>query len=172
MEEKEILKIGDMEVVLDPDNLKFNETTLNEYIQKESAYYDNFGASLAKAERVLQLMELKCDTLYQEKFSGYKESGAGSDRLCEAKSKSDEEYIKAKGGVINAKYKVKRLQLHLRAWDKNHDNAQSLGHMLRKEMDKLNSDIRSQSGGGGGGGDFDFGLDQKLDETITPIESE
>lgn len=39
------------------------------------------------------------------------------------------------------KQNVKLLQQYLRSWDKAHDNAQSLGHFLRKEMDKLNADI-------------------------------
>ena len=33
------------------------------------------------------------------------------------------------------------LKQHLRSWDKAHENAQSRGHMIRKEMDKLNTDI-------------------------------
>jgi hypothetical protein len=43
--------------------------------------------------------------------------------------------------VRQAKYIVARLKQHLRAWDKSHDNAQSMGHMLRKQMDKLNAEI-------------------------------
>jgi len=31
--------------------------------------------------------------------------------------------------------------MYLKAWDKNHDNAQNRGHTLRKELDKLNKDI-------------------------------
>ena len=40
------------------------------------------------------------------------------------------------GPVIEARYVVNRLKNHLKAWDKNHDNAQSMGHMLRKQMEK------------------------------------
>jgi hypothetical protein len=29
----------------------------------------------------------------------------------------------------------------LKSWDKAHENAMSRGHMVRKEMDKLNTDI-------------------------------
>jgi len=143
MIEKETLNIAGNEVILDPDNLKFDETTLTHYIQTEGGYYDNFGAFLAMAEKVQHLREIEYDQIYTERFAEAKEHG-GSDKLAEAKSKSDPDVIEAKKLVVEAKYKVKRLQQHLRAWDRNHDNAQSLGHMIRKEMDKLNSDIMSR----------------------------
>ena len=38
-------------------------------------------------------------------------------------------------------HKVTLLKQHLKAWDKAHENAMSRGHMVRKEMDKLNTDI-------------------------------
>jgi hypothetical protein len=51
------------------------------------------------------------------------------------------------------------LQQHLRAWDKNHDNAQSRGHMIRKEMDKLNIDIYKSK-------QLDVDIDRKVSEII------
>jgi len=143
MIEKETLNIAGSEIVLDPDHLKFDETTLTHYIQTEGGYYDNFGAFLALAEKVQHLREIEYDQIYTERFVEAKENG-GSDKLAEAKSKSDLDVVEAKKLVVEAKYKVKRLQQHLRAWDRNHDNAQSLGHMIRKEMDKLNSDIMTR----------------------------
>jgi hypothetical protein len=48
--------------------------------------------------------------------------------------------VDIKEQVIEARYYVNRLKNHLKAWDKNHDNAQSVGHMQRKLMDKLHGD--------------------------------
>lgn len=168
MIEKETLTIAGNEVILDPDNLKFDEMTLTNYIQTEGGYYDNFGAYLALAEKVLHLREMEYDQVYTERFVEAKNNG-GSDKLAEATSKSDVDVMDAKKHVVEAKYKVKRLQQHLRAWDRNHDNAQSLGHMIRKEMDKLNSDIMGRVSGL----DMEkYMQDRKVENTITPVEQQ
>lgn len=136
----EKLEFAEFSVVIDPDNLKFDEMTLSLYIQKESGYYDNFGAYLALAERHLQQKETLHEKVYYERFVEAKELG-GSDKLAEAKAKCDPTVVAFQEEVTQAKYVVNRLKQHLRAWDKNHDNAQSLGHMIRKEMDKLHSEV-------------------------------
>ena len=136
----EKLKFAGSEVIIDPANLAFNEATLGSYIEHESGYYDNFGAFLALAEKNLQQKDLQHEKLYNQRYIEAKESG-GTDKLAEAKAKADQDVIEMKEDVIDAKYIVNRLKQHLRAWDKNHDNAQSMGHMLRKTMDKLNAEI-------------------------------
>jgi cell fate regulator YaaT (PSP1 superfamily) len=138
------------EVDLDPKNLVFTEATLTEYLQKEGGWYNNFGGHLAKAESDLQTNELAYEQLYHETFRNNKETHGGSDKLAESQTKSDNAVILAKQNVIDSQYKMKLIQLHLRAWDKNHENAQSLGHFLRKEMEKLNSEIMM-----GGQGKYD-----------------
>jgi hypothetical protein len=140
MAKPEKLEFAGNTVFIDPHNLAFNEATLTQYIQTESGFYDNFGGHLAMAERNLQNKELLLEKIYAERFVEAKEMG-GSDKLAEAKAKSDPDVVAVKEDVTEAKYIVNRLKQHLRAWDKNHDNAQSLGHMLRKEMDKLNAEI-------------------------------
>lgn len=137
--EKEILEIAGQSVEIDPAVLKFSEQTLTTYIQTEGGYYDNFGGYLALAEKVLQLREMNYEKIYAERFAEAKQDG--SDKLAEAKAKADVDVLDARQAIIEARYKVKRIQNHLKAWDKNHDNAQSLGHMLRKEMDKLSHDV-------------------------------
>ena len=139
MAKKETLEFAGFSVEIDPDNLKFNEATLSKYIQTEAGYYDNFGAYLSLAEKNLQSFELMHEKAFAERFVEAKESG--SDKLAEAKAKCDADVVSLKEKVNNAKYIVNRLKQHLRAWDKNHDNAQSLGHMQRKLMDKLHGDI-------------------------------
>lgn len=141
---QEILIVEGEKVFVNPENLKFNETTLTEYIKVEGGYYDNFGGYLARAEKVLQMAEQEAEELYQERFAFHKNKG-GSDKLAEAQAESDDVVKTAKRSVIEVKYVVNRLKNHLKAWDKNHENAQSLGHMLRKEMDKLSFTIKDNA---------------------------
>lgn len=140
----EKLEFAGFEVVLDSSRLAFDESTLNDYIQTEASHYDNFGHYLALAEKNLQNREVFYERIYNERFVEAKEAG-GSDKLAEAKAKADPDVLKTKEEIIEARYVVNRLKRHLGAWDKNHDNAQSLGHMLRKSMDKLNAEIMAKA---------------------------
>jgi hypothetical protein len=47
------------------------------------------------------------------------------------------------------------LRQHLRAWDKNHENAQNRGNTLRKEMERLHKDRF---------------MDDKIDEIIKHVD--
>lgn len=154
-DEKQTIIVDGQRVDIDRGLLHFNELTLGEYIEKEGGYIDYFGAKLSEAERELanidsetERLNVEYDTLFSRKFADYKLANGGSDTLVEAKIKADLEVDEAKKKVleskrsaIEAKYRVRLLTQHLRAWDKNHENAQSRGHFLRKEMDKLNRDI-------------------------------
>lgn len=136
----EKLIFDEYSVEVNPQNLRFDETSLSSYIMTEAGFYDNFGAYLALAEKNLQNREILHERLFCERFVEAKEVGA-SDKLAEAKAKSDKDVILMKEAINDARYIVNRLKNHLKAWDKNHDNAQSMGHMLRKQMDKINGDI-------------------------------
>lgn len=127
------------EVTVDAEKLRFDEDSLNTYIQTEAGYYDNFGAFLALAERNLQNKENMHEKLFSERFVEAKDDG-DSDKKAEAKAKADSVVALVKDQIVEAKYIVNRLKNHLKAWDKNHDNAMSLGHMLRKQMDKYSND--------------------------------
>lgn len=144
MIQKELLVVGDEEVLLDPNNLKFNQDTLSLYLMKEGGWYDNFGAYLAKAEKDLQIKETEYDNLYNLRFYQLKDEGK-SDKMAEAGAKLDADLLKLAKEKGQAKYMVSRLKYHLRAWDKNHDNAQSMGHTLRREMDRFGNDICSRN---------------------------
>jgi hypothetical protein len=143
---KEVFHIGNHEVVIDPTLLRFNEQTLSNYIEQEGAWYDNIGHSLALAERHLGLLEAKHEKFFSERFAEFKDMG-GSDKLCESRAKADADVSNLKEQIADAKYRVSRLKQHLKAWDKNHDNAMSMGHMQRKQMDKLNASIMGQVAG-------------------------
>jgi hypothetical protein len=159
MIKKELLVVGEDDVILDPENLHFTEATLSDYLKKEGGWYDNFGAYLAKAEREFQEADSYYDNIYNLKFYEYKSEG-GSDKMAEARAKIDADVQKADKQRMDAKYTVSRLKYHLRAWDKNHDNAQSMGHTLRRELTHLNNDIRSS----------DYGAYDDIDGLIKHID--
>lgn len=154
--ENKTVKVNDEEFVLDTDRLTFNEASLSKYLQEEAAWYNHVAQKLADAEQELQEIELEYDIKYSEKFRGFKELG-GSDKLAESNSKADVEVEALKQFEIKAKNTVKSLQWYLKALDKSHDNAQSFGHMLRKEMDKLMMDIKRTG---------DVSMESQIDDII------
>ena len=137
---KRTVNLGQEEIILDADRLLFNEATLNEFQDRLAIWYDYFSEKLSLAEYLLARRETEYDVVYSKSYADYKEAGA-TDKLSEAHAKADEDVQDAKKEVVKAKQRVQQLKLHLRAWDKAHDNAQSRGHMVRKEMDKLHTDI-------------------------------
>ena len=159
----EKLKFDQFDVLIDPENLRFDEATLSHYIQNEGSYYDNFGHYLALAERNLQNKESQYEKLYCERFVEFKELGS-SDKLAEAKAKADPDVNALKETIFEARYAVNRLKNHLKAWDKNHDNAQSMGYMLRKQMDRLNNDIYGSHGYQGSN------LDREISKAVSSFE--
>jgi hypothetical protein len=140
LDEKRVIEIGDKQIVLDPENMKFNEVTLSNFLETEAAYYDYFGWALADAEYVMQRLESHHDVMFAERFKEWKDQGK-SDKMAEQSARADEDVEKANLAFIASKHKVRLLQQHLRSWDRAHENAQSRGHFLRKEMDKLRVDI-------------------------------
>lgn len=138
--DKITVKIGDRQVVLDPDAMVFNEASLSKYMESEHVWYDHFGQALSELEAEYQAIEVDYDALYGKKFAETKEAGA-SDKLADALTKADPEVVELRKKSVEAKKGIGLLKNHLRAWDKAHDNAQSRGHMIRKEMDKLNFGI-------------------------------
>lgn len=134
------IKIGDQEILLDNTRLAFNEISLNNFMENLALWYDYFSQKLAEAEAILAYKEYEYEILFSTKYEQSKTEGC-TDKLAEANAKKDAEVCNAKRDIIAAKHKVTLLKQHLRSWDKAHENAQSRGHMIRKEMDKLNTDI-------------------------------
>jgi hypothetical protein len=134
------IKIGSQEVVLDNARLSFNEVSLNAFMENLALWYDYFSQTLAAAEAILAYKEYEHDVLFSSAYERSKEDGC-TDKLAEANAKKEPNVCEAKKEIIGAKHKVTLLKQHLKAWDKAHENAMSRGHMLRKEMDKLNTDI-------------------------------
>jgi len=134
------IKIGGQEVVLDNSRLAFNEVSLNSFMENLALWYDYFSQKLAESEAILAYKEYEYDVLFSAAYERSKEGGC-TDKLAEANAKKDPNVCEAKKETIGAKHKVTLLKQHLKAWDKAHENAMSRGHMVRKEMDKLNTDI-------------------------------
>lgn len=155
------------QVHLDPKNLEFSDSTLTIYLQKEGGYYNNFGGYLARAEHNLMQSEITLEALHGQKFRDYKDEG-GSDKYAEGRTESDEDVVDAKKAVADAKFRVRLLTQHLKAWDKNHENAQSLGHFLRKEMDKLGTDVIRQTNTDGPHNYHDD-IDGDIEKIVKPI---
>lgn len=165
MAKLEKLTFDKYEVVVDPEKLFFDEDSLNAYIQTEGGHYDNFGSYLALAEKNLQNKEVHYEKVYSERFVEAKDDGS-SDKMAEAKAKCDPVAVLVKEQIIDARYIVNRLKNHLKAWDKNHDNAQSCGHMLRKQLDKMNSDVMGGPGYRNSFLGIDNDLDRRIDEAV------
>lgn len=154
MEDKRTITVYGQGVVLDSKKLEFSEGTLSEYLETEGGWIDYFGAKLAEAEKQYAEMEMEVEEeedeyerIYSKVFSTIKDTEGGSDKLTEGKSKVEPTVIAARKKVlefkvkaIEKKYVVRMLQQHLRAWDKNHENAQNRGNTLRKELERLYKD--------------------------------
>jgi hypothetical protein len=154
--EKTEVVIAGRTVVLDPDRMKFNEATLSDYMADEYGWIDYFGKQLEYATKEMAIAEGRYEALYNQKFVESKDGG-GSDNYAKAKAASNPDVIQAYENKVERKLVVGLLRAHLRAWDKNHDNAQNRGHTLRKEMDKLNRDIYAEQ---------DYGTTCNFEDTL------
>lgn len=135
---------GIVEVDLEPTVMEFNSGNLSEYLMKEAGYYNNRAQKQADLEYLLQVAEDELDAQEGEKFSTWKEEG-GSDKLIEAKCKADKDLLVLRKKVAELKRDVAKVKLHLKSWSMSHENAQSFGHNLRREMGMIGNDIMNRS---------------------------
>lgn len=134
---------GDL-VSLDPKRLSFNEASLSGFMEELSVWYDYYSSRSAKAEELAGNAETAYEAERDKKFLEGKSQGL-SDKAAEAFSRIDDK-VKLLLELTN-KYKgyLKQLKEYTKALDKAHSMSQNRGYMLRKEMDKLNPDIRFPS---------------------------
>jgi len=138
--EKTEITVAGKVLVLDPERMKFNEITLSDYMDHEYAWIDYFGKQLEHATKEYMIADVRYEALYNQKFVEAKDEG-GSDNYAKSKAASDPDVVRAFEYKVDRKSVVGLIKAHLKAWDKNHENAQNRGHTLRKELDKLNKDI-------------------------------
>lgn len=136
------LNINGDDVVIDPANLRFNDATLNQFFEHVSGYVDYYGQKLADAKHATLRAEQIHERLYIEKFKQYREEGK-SEKTSELYAKAEPEVIRAKEIVVESKYKSDCLYSHLSALNHAREDAHNRGHFLRKEMDKLNMEVRT-----------------------------
>lgn len=137
----ETFVIGEQAFEIDVDNLRFTDATLNAFFEKISGITDYVGAALAEATRQHSLLEAKYKQEYIRKFKEFKEEGK-SDKTSELYAEGDPDVSLVKEACINSKYIKDRLYAHLSALNNARDDAHNRGHMLRKEMDKLDMEVR------------------------------
>jgi hypothetical protein len=129
-------------IVLDPNNMKYNENSLGEYMGKEYGWVDYLGKQLEYAQKEVLHAEIESEKIYSKKFIESKDMG-NSDNYAKAYALQHDDVVAAKKFIADRKETVGHIKAHLKAFDKNHENVQNRGHTLRKELDKLNRDIYS-----------------------------
>lgn len=136
-----VVKVCGKEVRLDPENMKFNEANINKFMECEYAWIDYYGKQLELAQKELALAEMEYDVAFNKKYIEVKDAG-NSDAYSKAKAQTDQDVIDCHKAMLQKRETVGLIKAYLRAWDRNHDNAQNRGHTLRKEFEKL-KDTRS-----------------------------
>lgn len=134
------INLGSSEVDLDPEIFKFNETNINSFLEKFAALYNYYADKHADAQFLHRKYQDLYEAKYGEKFKFFKDMGA-SDKMVEARCKSDPEVLEASEKVHAAKHKVDLIYGFLRSMDHAHEDAKQLCYNLRKEMDKLFSSV-------------------------------
>ena len=136
----ERIKLGDQEWTIDPKDLSFTDATLNSFFERIGGIIDYIGAGHALAMKFHAIAEMEYKKKYIEKFRDQKDQGK-SDKTAELSAEGDQESIDLKMKSIDSKYFKDRLYAHLSALNAAREDAHNRGHMLRKEMDKLNIEI-------------------------------
>lgn len=134
--EKVTVTIQGRKVVLDPDNMRYNENTISMYFNTEYGWVDYLGKQLEYAQKEVLVAEIESEALYSLKFLEAKDAG-NSDSYAKAFALANVDVVASKMKIADRKETVGHIKAHLKAWDKNHENVQNRGHTLRKEMDKL-----------------------------------
>jgi hypothetical protein len=136
----EKLSIGNQEWTIDSRDLNFTDATLNAFFEKVSGIIDYVGSGHAFSMKHHALAELEYKSEYIQKYREQKEQGK-SDKTAELFAEGEASIVNLKRFVINCRYNKDRLYSHLQALNAAREDAHNRGHMLRKEMDKLNMDI-------------------------------
>lgn len=138
--EKVTIVVNGQTIVLDPENMKYNENTLGDYMNREYGWIDYLGKQLEFAQKEVLMAKIDAEAQYSLKFLESKDAG-NSDNYAKAFANCSVVVVDAKKKVVECKETVGHLQAHLNAWHENHENAQNRGHTLRKEMGVLSRDI-------------------------------
>ena len=92
------------------------------------------------AEYLASCTKERYEVVHAQIYAAEKKEGS-TEKQADALARVHPDVQEAKKNWIKAKTKSDQIARHVKAWDKAHDCAQSRGHMMRKEMDKLHTDI-------------------------------
>ena len=140
-----IITVEGEDVVLDPRNLRFTDATLNQFFELVSGFCDYYGQKLAEANRSVARCEQLFERFYIEKFRHFRENEGKSEKTSELYSKAEDEVVRAKSAVHEMTFKRDSILNHLKALNAAREDAHNRGHFLRKELEKLNMDVRAFS---------------------------
>lgn len=130
-------KLGEYEVFLDDNNLRFDEHTVNNFMSGFSSKYKHYSELHSLAQASYDRAKADYENTYDSKFAAYKETGGCSDKLAEAKARSDYDVRKLQDNMLVSQHKARRLSSYLRSMDKAHESAREFCYNLRKELDKM-----------------------------------
>ena len=68
-------------IVLDPMNMKYNENSLGDYMNKEFGWIDYLGKQLEFAQKEVLLAEIDQEAIYSAKFMESKDMGNSDTKL-------------------------------------------------------------------------------------------
>lgn len=139
-----IVNIDGVDVELDPKRLCFSDASLPKFMEELSLWYDYYSSKSVKAEEILANFETRQKTAYFTRFIEGKRE-VGSDKAAEAFAKTHPEVVALNEAVDKAASNVNQMKEYIRALDKAHQMGQNRGHMIRKEMDKLNANYYNNS---------------------------
>jgi hypothetical protein len=138
--EKVTVVVNGTTIVLDPENMKYNENTLGEYMNTEYGWIDYLGKQLEYAQKEVLIANIDAESQYSLKFMESKDAG-NTESYAKAFALASANVVAAKKYVADRKETVGHIKAHLKAWKENHENAQNRGHTLRTEMKMLNRDV-------------------------------
>ena len=136
----EKIALNDQVWTIDSRDLNFTDATLNIFFEKVGGIIYYVGAGHALAMKCFSIAELEYKRKFIQKFKEQKDLGK-SDKTAELAAEGDDECIALKRECIQSRYCKDRIYAHLQALNASREDAHNRGHMLRKEMDKLNFQI-------------------------------
>ena len=136
--QKITVEVRGQKIVLDPANMKYNENSIGEYLNRESGWLDYFGKQFEFAQKDLVDAKNYAEYLQNKKFLEAKNKDY-TDSTAKAYSIADDDVMAAKNKVSELKETVGHIKAHLAAWKENHDSVVNVGHNLRSEMKMTNN---------------------------------
>jgi hypothetical protein len=136
------IKLGNNDIVLDPELLKFNEHTLNKFLQDFASNYKIYNEYHANAQYIHSKYEDKYESLYSEKFKSYREN-VTSDKMADVHCKCDNDIKEALEFVRISKRNVNMIWGFLRSMDRAHDDAIQFSYNIRKELEKIFNNVKT-----------------------------